>query len=418
MHGVHRNQRKPTRSSADGRGAAFSALQAFTAGKTERVGEFLDQHGPADPREAGFARELALGVLRHQRLYDALADRFLKRGHQANELRTALRLAAHQLFALDQVPPHAACATTVDLLRSEGHAQLTGVANAICRRLSELRLAERHGDGPLGRLAPEGWPEALGERHSLPDALIDDLRQPLADGGEGLLAALSRLPHLCTRNRPGRPRPVGRSILRQEGPWTWWDDPQEALRGPVADGLCVVQDRAQGHLVDLARCRPGDLVLDVCAAPGGKSLAFADQGCRVVSADVSVAKARRLRDNLPPGGIVVQDGRRPAFAAGFDVVVVDAPCSNTGVLARRPEARWRYDRRTVATLAKLQRALLASAAQVVAPGGRLVYSTCSVVPAENQGIAHLLDGWRVLGEHSSWPDEWQGGGYVAVLVRR
>lgn len=417
MRGVHKPGRTSARSPADGRAAAFSALQAYEAGRTERVGEFLDRHGPADPREAGFARELALGALRHRRLYDALADRFLRRGHQADELRTALRLAAHQLFGLDQVPPHAACATTVELLRNEGHAQLTGVANAVARRLSELRLAERRGEGPLGRLAPEHHPATPGERHSLPDELIADLRQPLADGGEGMLAALGRLPHLCTRNRPGRPLPTGRSILRQDGPWTWWDDPQEALRGPVADGLCVVQDRAQGHLVELARCRPGELVLDLCAAPGGKSLAFLDQGCRVVSADLSPAKAARLRANLPAGAIVVQDGRRPALAAGFDVVVVDAPCSNTGVLARRPEARWRYDRRACATLAKLQRALLASAAALVAPGGRLVYATCSVVPAENQGIAHGLDGWRVLGERRSWPDEWQGGGYVAVLVR-
>jgi 16S rRNA (cytosine967-C5)-methyltransferase len=98
-------------------------------------------------------------------------------------------------------------------------------------------------------------------------------------------------------------------------------------------------------------------------------------------------------------------------------VIVDAPCSNSGVFARRPEARWRYDERALASLASLQRALLASGSALASPGGRVVYSTCSVDPHENQGIAHGLGGWRILAEERTWPDAWQGGGYAALLVR-
>jgi 16S rRNA (cytosine967-C5)-methyltransferase len=126
-----------------------------------------------------------------------------------------------------------------------------------------------------------------------------------------------------------------------------------------------------------------------------------------------------MRGNL--GGhasVLLQDGMRPALANGCcDLVLVDAPCSNSGVLGRRPEARWRYQAKTLAQLAVLQRRLLQTASTLVRSDGRLIYSTCSVTPAENQGIAHNLDGWRILKEQRTWPDKWQGGGYVAVLVR-
>ena len=116
--------------------------------------------------------------------------------------------------------------------------------------------------------------------------------------------------------------------------------------------------------------------------------------------------------------MVLQDGLRPALAdESFDVVLVDAPCSNSGVLGRRPEARWRYLPKTLTQLATLQRRLLLAASSLVRLDGRLIYSTCSVTPSENQGIAHCLDGWRILKEQRTWPDKWQAGGYVAVLVR-
>ncbi len=392
-------------------------LVDWHAASIERLDEGLDRLAGLDPRDAGLARELTYGALRHGRLYDALAERFLRRGSPPDVLRAALRLVCHQLFALDRVPPHAALHDTIEALRSAGHRHLVPVANAVSRRLADLRTPERTCDGPLGRLAARDQPEDLAVRLGLPSALIDDLREvvPSGLGREAAFAALNRVPHLCTRTRAGKPVPQGASILKRDGDWTWWDDPQEPLRGPVPDGICVVQDRTQGDVVALSAARPGDLVLDVCAAPGGKSLALVDRGCRVVSADVSLEKTRKLQ-GLPLR--LAQDGTRPALVAGFDVVLVDAPCSNSGVLARRVEARWRYDRKHLDSLAKLQRALIRAAATLVAPGGRLVYSTCSLNPQENQGIAHALEGWRLLGEHLTWPDEWRGGGYAASLVRQ
>jgi 16S rRNA (cytosine967-C5)-methyltransferase len=407
-----------SRSLLDARGAAWLALDRVTSGRADRLQDVIEGCG-LDARDAALARELALGVARHHRLYEHLARGFLKPGRQPAELLRALALGAHQIFALDQIPPHAAGSTTVDLLRDHGLRGLAGVTNAVMRRFANLRTSQRMGDGPLGRIPKDHWPDDPAVLASLPDALVADLRSELVDQPPERLLALNHVPPLCTRTRPGCAPPRGPGISRQEGEWTWWDDPQLAIDGPVSGGRCVVQDRSQGHVVELAGPRPGDLVLDLCAAPGGKALAFADRGCRVVAADINLRRLPRMRANLTGhAAMVIQDGTRSALAPGaFDVVVVDAPCSNSGVLGRRPEARWRYQPKLLSQLAALQRRLLRAATHQVRADGRLVYSTCSITPAENQGIAHGLDGWRVLKEMRSWPDAWQAGGYVAVLVR-
>lgn len=400
------------------RSAALRILLALHGGAIDDLAGWPPADSPLAPRDAALARELALGACTHARLYDWLADLFLRPGEQPPPLRLALRVTAHQLFALDRVPPHAAVACTAAMLREADAPHLAAVGNAVARRLSDLRLPERLGPGPLGRLHPGDHPADAAVRHSLPQTLLDDLAATVPPGDESALAALNLRPHLCTRTRPGAPSPSGASILRRDGPWTWWGDPHEALHGPVADGRCVVQDRSQGRVADLvlgtARARHGDLVLDLCASPGGKALALRDAGLTVIAADRNLAKAAAMPASLPR---LVSDGLAPALAGGFEVVLVDAPCSNSGVFGRRPEARLRYDIRHRDRLVDLQRRLLASASGLVAPGGRLVYATCSVAPPENQGMAHHLPGWRLLGEHTAWPDAWQGGGYCAVLLR-
>jgi 16S rRNA (cytosine967-C5)-methyltransferase len=402
------------------RAAALLALESLAQGRPGFLDEAPELTEGLAPIDAALAREIALGACAWSRLYDWLADAHLRPGEQPLPLRLALRVIAHQLFALDRVPPHAAVSTVIAALHRLGASGLTGVANAVGRKLAAIRLPERMGDGPLGRVDPAVRPSSLGVAYGLPDLLIDDVR-PLIDGEDPgpRLAALGCRPALCTRSRPGAPATVGRSILRREGPWTWWGDPLEALRGPVSDGRAVVQDRAQGRVAEMvlgvAAARPGDLILDCCASPGGKALALADAGLRVLAADVAIGKVHDLPDTLSR---LVQDGGRPALSEGCcQVVLVDAPCSNSGVLGRRPEARHRYDRAHRDQLVALQRRLLSMAATLVAPGGRLVYSTCSISPQENQGVAHALAGWRLLGERLTWPDSWEGGGYVAALIR-
>lgn len=410
------NPERPRRT--DPRAVALAALLAFERGEIPHFDAWDAADDGLAGADAGLARELILGAVTHARLYDHLAARFLRPGAQPVELTIALRIAAHQILALDRIPPHAAVSTVVEALRTCRAPHLTGVANAVGRRIAGLRQEARTGPGPLGRLAIDDQPTSAAVRHGLPDLLLQDLAPVLDEPAEARLAALNQRPELCTRTRPGAPQTTGASILRREGPWTWWGDPHEALRGPVADGRCVVQDRSQGRVADAvlttAKARPGDVVLDLCASPGGKSLAMIDAGLVVVANDVAPAKVQAMAAcPLRAAG----DGLAPPYAGGFEIVLVDAPCSNTGVLARRPEARRRYDRRHRDGLIDLQGRLLRSAAALVAPGGRLVYSTCSVAPPENQGVAHALDGWRLLGEHTAWPDGWEAGGYYAVLLR-
>ncbi len=416
MSGRGSTRAQPARRPANARACALAALLAWADGRTEFLDEALAGAGIGAlvARDAALARELALGSTRIGMLYDHLAQPFL-RGGCPPPLCQALRLGCHQLFGLDRKGAHAAVAETVEAVRALGHPRLVPVANAVLRRLGDLAI-ERDAPGPLGRLAHRSRPADLAIAHGLPPLLIRHLATEIADRGPGCLDAFDAAAPLCTRTRRGAPAGAvrGRSILRAEGEWTWWEDPHEAIAGPVAAGHCVVQDRCQGRAVAIARPRLGERALDLCAAPGGKSLALIEAGCAVFAADASLDKARSLA-GLPRR--LVQDGRRPALAGGFALVLVDAPCSNSGVLARRPEARWRFEARALERLVDLQRDLLAAAAALVAPGGRMVYSTCSVDPLENQQVAHGLTGWRVLAEERTWPDGWQGGGYAASLVR-
>ncbi|GDY11933.1 ribosomal RNA small subunit methyltransferase B [Planctomycetota bacterium] len=375
-------------------------------------------HAASDPRDRALARELASGAVIWARLYDHLCDRFLRPGPQSPGLRHVLRIGCHQLFACERIPVHAAVAATVECLRPLHQAKLVPVANAVLRQVSTLFHDDLDDDPPIGRIAPHARPDDLSVRHGLPALLVSDLRHLLDSDPARRLSDLNRRPPLSTRTKAGRSPPVGRSIVHRDGAWIWWDDPAEGLSW-VRDGVCVVQDRAQGHVAELARslagARPGALVLDLCAAPGGKAAALAELGCQVIAAD---AAARRLATVDSQLSRLAQDGLFPALAEGAcDVVVVDAPCSNSGVLGRRVEARLRYDRKHLEDLGRLQRGLLASAARLARPDGAIVYATCSLSPAENQAVAHDLAGWRLRGERLSWPDRWSSGGYVAVLVR-
>lgn len=371
---------------------------------------------PLGDRDRALARELVLGVLRHRVLYESVARRHLRPGRQAEPLLIVLALAAHQLFALERIPDHAIGASSGDLLRSLGHPRLVGVANAVVRRLVEDRVAD-HGPlpPPWSRIDPRAQPRDPARRFDLPPTVAAALAALAPPSSEVALAALSVPSPLCTRTRPGRSLPRQPEPLHREGPWAWWPDPGPVLAGAVANGDCVVMDRAQGAAVELAAVRAGERVLDLCAAPGGKARMLADAGARVIAADRSRTRLERVDPGLSR---LAMDGTRPALAPAFDLVVVDAPCSNTGVLARRPEARRRLVAERLAELGHLQRRLLAAAAAVVGSGGRLLYATCSLLPAENEEVVATLDGWRTVASARHWPGPWQAGGWAAVLERR
>lgn len=290
-----------------------------------------------DARDRGFVTELVYGVTRMRRACDFLIDRFTMRPLDV-PTRILLRLGAYQLHFL-RVPAHAAVSATVEIAPG----RTRGLANAVLRRIAE---------------APVEWPDDA-TRLSYPDWLVERLVTDL--GADDALAALAVM-----------------------------DEPPEVTERP--DGY--VQDQASQWVAEVVGAHPGDVVADVCAAPGGKATAMDGT---VHATDLSPVRAGLVRDNAARLGrsvtVVAADARRPPYRpATFDRVLVDAPCSGLGVLRRRPDARWRVDGSAIERLAALQREILEGAIPLLKPGGTLVYSVCTLTAAETLDIDAWLAG--------------------------
>jgi 16S rRNA (cytosine967-C5)-methyltransferase len=333
---------------------ALAALIAVDAGGRANAVVAEGLAGSAlDDRDRGLVTELVYGTCRMQRACDWLVNRFVQ-GRTDAQVRAALRLGAYQLGWL-RVPAHAAVAATVDEVRGPGR----GLVNAVLRKVAALVEG-----GPIR------WPDPATEL-SYPDWLVARLSTDL---GPGPARAA-----LVTMNRRGQ--------LTER-----------------ADGY--FQDRASQLVAAYVGTGPGERVIDVCAAPGGKATAMAggpggpgaEAGpALVVAADSDRARATVLAGNVDRLGltgsvaVVVADATRPPWPpARFDRVLVDAPCSGLGVLRRRPDARWRVQPADIDRLAALQRQMVASSAALVRPGGLLVYSVCTLTAAETAGIDRWL----------------------------
>ena len=332
------------------------------------LGAALDRSG-LGPSDRRFATDLVYGTTRMRRACDYLVDRFLARPVEAR-VRNALRLGAYQL-AFGGVAPHAAVAETVEVAPRRAR----GLVNAVLRRVAD---------------APVAWPDDA-TRLSVPDWVLARLTEDL--GPEDAEAALASM------NEP-------------------------ATVAARADGY--VQDPASQQVAAAVGVRPGELVLDLCAAPGGKATAMAGaaQGVRVVAADVREGRTGLVAANAARVGVaerlavVAADGTRPPWRAGvFDRVLVDAPCSGLGTLRRRADLRWRVDPDAVVRLAGLQHGLVAAAADLVRPGGTLVYSVCTLTAAESLAIDDRLAGERPDLVPLAPPGEpWRPWGRGAVLL--
>lgn len=347
-----------------------------------------------DARERGFLHELAAGTLRRRGSLDAALAARLDRPLERLDppVRAALRLGAYQLL-FTRVPPRAAVAESVELAPGRGR----GFVNAV------LRAVAREGAPPPPDPAadPRGW---LVTEGSLPAWLAERWLARL--GAERTIArarAWLAVPPVHFRFNPRRadsraeveqalrPRP-----LAVEGAF-------EATVGDVAPwaerGVIYAQDLGAQLVARLAEDR--GRVLDACAAPGGKALLLADAGAReVVAAEAAAPRARTLQRLVDRWGaadrvrVVQADATRPPFApASFDVVLVDAPCSGLGTLGRHPDIRWRATEADLQRHAARQAGILSACADLVRPGGRLVYATCSTEPEENeQVVSGLLAG--------------------------
>jgi 16S rRNA (cytosine967-C5)-methyltransferase len=359
-----------------------------------------------DPRDRAAAMRLTYGAVQRRRTLDWLIDGALERPAALEpDVREVLRLGAYELLWSDRVPAAAAVDQTVRLVRTlhgvpRRRTARAGLVNAVLRRIAD--------DGRTQLDALEGDPARLGIRYSLPDWIVDGLTESLGPEAEGVMAAANEPAESALRWNPLRgPRDAVVDAL----PVPWHDDPDlpEAIvlegRFGIEDselwtaGRAMAQSRASMLPARVLDPRPGERILDLCAAPGAKSTHLAALSCNeaeIVCVELHEARARALRGLGERMGarldVRVGDGRTLELDRGFDAILVDPPCTGLGVLSARPDARWRRRPEALDELVGLQRALLARALELVRPGGRVVYSTCTLLAVENEDAVRAAGG--------------------------
>jgi 16S rRNA (cytosine967-C5)-methyltransferase len=440
---------------------AFRVLRSGTPTPMRQL-EAAAEHAGLDPRDRGLARKLVGTEVRHRGTLRAILRHFL-RGKPSADFLAHMHLGLVQLIYLDRVPPHAAVNQTVGLVRDtvgqakvkQANAILRGAQRMLCEGTTgdprrdivgrELHLAE-----PLFRDPDEHpllwaedalsmpaqllkrWSARLGWERARELALQALREPPLSVRAVGVSGAelAAELTDKGLSPRPG----LHPDVL------LFAADETEALLASAAFavGRATVQGETALRAAEAVAAREGERVLDLCAAPGGKTAVLAASGARVTAADVSPEKLALVESTLARQGlegaverIVNTPGALdPVRTEPFDAVLVDAPCTNTGVLAARPEARWRFGPKTKQELVALQADLLRQGAALVRPGGRLVWSTCALEPDENRRqldalVAEQPD-FRLETDAETLPDtattqtEGAGpidGGYFARLVR-
>lgn len=356
------------------------------------------------PRDSALATELVFGTLRWQRYLDWILAPHVKRRRASLDARVLaiLRMTAYQLVFLERVPSFAAVNDAVTLApRTPG---VKPFVNAVLRAFARRGARERE------PAPPRDATEALATRCSFPTWLaarwVARYGHPEA---EALMRAMNERPPLTLRANTLRVtrEALAARLAAEEGlaarPTRW--APEGLVVGPggapaswraFTEGLFAVQDEASMLVARLLAPAPGATIADVCAAPGTKTTHLAqlmqDRG-RVLAFDPQPARLARVREAASRLGIKrvePLEGTVEALAPGFreacDGVLVDAPCSNLGVLRRNPDVKWRREPAELAASAERQRRILDAAATMVKPGGRLVYATCSLEPEENEGV--------------------------------
>ena len=430
----------------------------------------LASRGDIPQADRALATELALGTARRRPTLQAVLNAYLARANRPLQpaVHTVLLVALYQVLFLDRVPDFAAVSEAVSQARRLGSSRqagfVNGVLRAVLRGLAPVsegraprardvipltprthRRADREifpdpAEAPVDYLAAAmALPAALGQRwldrfRSLKKvadlAHNANVRAPLIARVNSLKTTVAgAVDALAAEGITATPHANGLSIVIDRSPAA------TIASRAFADGLFQPQDPTASAVALAAAPKPGMAVLDFCAAPGTKTThlgeLMANRG-RIVAADVSRGKLSRIESNCTRLGVTIVSTILAEQAGSlepdsFDVVLADVPCTNTGVLARRAEARHRFSEEGLSKLVGDQKAIAAAAAIFVKPGGRLVYSTCSIEPEEGRRIARWLcahqRGLRIDSEQTTLPgpaqtpEQWHDGGYLAVLGR-
>jgi 16S rRNA (cytosine967-C5)-methyltransferase len=344
------------------RDLAFRVLKKVHGGGY--ASDLLRHEGASlDTRDAGLAEAIVMGVLRYQGQLDFLIGYFAGRKQPQLDLdvRIALHMGIYQLRYLDRIPPHAAVMESVELTKARA-AQSAGFVNAVLRKV--------HNN-------PVKWPDRATELSLPPWMLARWDKQFGVEAAEKIARAALVEPEVNINPETGRQQDVGAQTI-----------------------------------VPLLAIEPGMTLLDLCAAPGNKTAQAIAAGARVVACDRYL---KRIVDVPDAAARVVLDATEPLpFSKKFDRILIDAPCSGTGTLGRNPEIKWRLKPGDANIFSARQRAILDQARRFMKPGGRIVYSTCSLENEENQNVVKSL---RLRAEtHLRLPGRDPGDGFFSAVI--
>jgi 16S rRNA (cytosine967-C5)-methyltransferase len=320
-----------------------------------------------DSRDAGLASEIVFGVLRYRAQLDYLIDHFSGRHPKLDfEVRLALRMGMYQLRYLDRIPAHAAVGESVDMVKRAHKISAAGFVNAVLRNTNR---------------DPVAWPNREVEL-SCPEWLLERWERKYGAGeAAGIARAALLAPETYIQAETGRTQDIGSQAI-----------------------------------VPLLDLRPGQRFLDLCAAPGNKTAQALAAGVQAIACDRHHHRLAAMKDLGVP--LVVLDGTQPLpFSRRFDRILVDAPCSGTGTLGRNPEIKWRLAPADLADLSRRQSALLANAREALAPGGLLVYATCSLEPEENEAVIAAVRPRLVTDRFQRLPGRDSGDGFWGAVIK-
>lgn len=354
------------------RAAAFEILLRVEAGGYASD-LLLSRMAALDARDAALASEIVFGALRFRAQLDWLIEQLVGKRKLDIEVLTALRMGIYQLRYLERIPAHAAVGESVELVKRAKKTSAAGLVNAVLRKAASVA-----GESALGALRRPG-----GLRHlqlSCPEWLLGRWERFYGrEAAEGIAQAALEQPVAYTRGER-------------------------------------IQDIGSQSIVPLLRLEPGMSFLDLCAAPGNKTAQALEIDIDAIAADLHFHRAAPMKSLGIP--VVVLDGTQPLpFRRRFDRILVDAPCSGTGTLARNPEIKWRLKPEDLRDLARRQKALLKNARAALAPGGLLVYATCSLEPEENEEVVATVPGELVLETMLRLPGRDPGDGFQAAVIK-
>ena len=427
--------KKPQPDGPPPRRLALRTLDAVFSGRRRTRGTLdmlFRRHRPTAADRA-LIQELVSGCIRRKATLDAIITAYSSRPAADLDgiVRDILRLGVYQIVFMDRIPAHAAVNESVELAAGSGHGRAKGLVNAVLRQISrEVLFHDTPPSGLSRRVIPrrtagscefardilpdpndkasfyaashshpswlvQRWLSAFGEERTLGILLAGNVPGPVFLRPNSNRVSIDALrERLDAAGVPPSPSPSGRTLRLEERVNV---SALEVLR----EGLCLVQDDSAAGVVPQMEPAPGLRVLDLCAAPGGKTCQIAESvgpGGRVVAVEVSAARAERINENTGRLGldnirVIVADAREldpRVIGEPFDRVLVDVPCTNTGVLRRRVEARWRLRPADLDDLPQLQFELARAGARALRPGGCIVYSTCSLEAEENNIVVERL----------------------------